>query len=86
VRALARSPQAPEILATPGNVGIARDARLLDAGAGDVEALVSAARDEGADLVVVGPEVPLVAGLVDALYDAGVAAFGPTAAAARRAR
>ncbi|MDX6697837.1 MAG: phosphoribosylamine---glycine ligase [Solirubrobacteraceae bacterium] len=83
VRALRRSPQAPEVLAAPGNAGIAADARLLDVGAEDVEALVRVARDEGVDLVVVGPEAPLVAGAVDALSAEGIAAFGPTAAAAR---
>jgi phosphoribosylamine---glycine ligase len=83
-RALRRSPQSPEVLAAPGNAGIARDAaRLLDVGAEDVDALVAAARDEAVDLVVVGPEAPLVAGLVDALGEAGVAAFGPSAGAAR---
>jgi phosphoribosylamine--glycine ligase len=84
VRALRRSPQSPEVLAAPGNAGIAADAvRLLEAGADDVDALVAAARDEAVDLVVVGPEAPLVAGLVDALGEAGVAAFGPSAGAAR---
>jgi phosphoribosylamine--glycine ligase len=82
VRALARSPQRPELLCAPGNAGIAADARLLEIAADDVEALVGAARDEAVDLVVVGPEAPLVAGLVDALAAAGVSAFGPTRAAA----
>ena len=82
VRALARSGQAPEVLCAPGNAGIAADARCLDIGAEEISELVAAARDEGVGLVVVGPEAPLVAGLVDALEDEGIAAFGPSAAAA----
>jgi phosphoribosylamine--glycine ligase len=79
VRALLRSPQTPEVLAAPGNVGIERDGVecLPD---GD---LVAAARERDVDLVVVGPEAPLVAGLVDELAEAGIAAFGPSKAAAR---
>jgi phosphoribosylamine--glycine ligase len=83
VRALARSPQEPELLCAPGNVGIAADARCLEIGADDIDALVAAARDESVDLVVVGPEAPLVGGLVDRLEEAGTAAFGPSAAAAQ---
>jgi nucleotide-binding universal stress UspA family protein len=66
IRALARSSRAPELLATPGNAGIAGDARLIG-GDGSVGAVVEAANAEGVDLVVVGPEAPLVDGLVDAL-------------------
>jgi phosphoribosylamine--glycine ligase len=83
IRALARSPSRPELLCGPGNAGIAEEAQIVDAGAEDVDALVSAARDQGVDLVVVGPEAPLVAGLVDALEDVGIAAFGPRGAAAQ---
>ncbi|MDQ3850648.1 MAG: phosphoribosylamine--glycine ligase [Actinomycetota bacterium] len=81
VRALARSQRRPELLCAPGNAGIAADAALVDAAADDVPALVKAAA--GCDLVVVGPEVALVAGLVDALAAEGIPAFGPSAAAAR---
>jgi phosphoribosylamine--glycine ligase len=83
VRALARSPQRPELLAAPGNPGIGRDARLLPIGVEDLDGLTRAAREEAVDLVVIGPEVPLVAGLADRLAEAGITAFGPTAAAAR---
>jgi phosphoribosylamine--glycine ligase len=64
-------------------VGIADQARLLDVGADDVAGLVDAAAREQVDLVAVGPEAPLVAGLTDALAEAGVRCFGPGAAAAR---
>ena len=84
VRALARSPQRPELIAAPGNAGIARDGvECVAVAVDDVDAIVALARDRDADLVVVGPEAPLVAGLVDALADARVRAFGPGAAAAR---
>ncbi len=83
IRALARSAHKPELLCAPGNAGIAQEARCLDVGAEDVGALVAAARYERTDLVVVGPEAPLVAGLVDALEAEGIAAFGPSGEAAR---
>ena len=83
VRALARSPQAPELICAPGNAGIAGDARCLEVRAEDTNGLVRAAREEGVDLVVVGPEAPLVAGLVDELEDSGIAAFGPRREPAR---
>ncbi|HEV2075950.1 MAG TPA: phosphoribosylamine--glycine ligase N-terminal domain-containing protein, partial [Thermoleophilaceae bacterium] len=83
VRSLRRSPRAPELLCAPGNAGIARDGvRCLEADTEDVDRIVRVARDERCDLVVVGPEAPLVAGAVDALSEAEVPAFGPTAAAA----
>jgi phosphoribosylamine---glycine ligase len=83
VRALLRSPQRPEVLSAPGNPGIARDAGILDVSVEDVEGMAAAAERERVDLVVVGPEAPLVAGLVDELAGRGVAAFGPVGEVAR---
>jgi phosphoribosylamine---glycine ligase len=84
VRALQRSPQQPEILAAPGNPGIAADARTFpDLAVADVGALAALAEREDADLTVVGPEAPLVAGLVDEIQAHGRPVFGPTRAAAR---
>jgi phosphoribosylamine---glycine ligase len=83
VRAFARSRHSPELLCAPGNAGIAADAECLpEVSADDVEAIVAAAREHGVDLVAVGPEAALVAGVVDALELAGIAAFGPSGAAA----
>ncbi len=84
VRALQRSPQRPEVLCAPGNAGIRADAGVLEgADPQDPAAFARAAAEAGLDLVVIGPEAPLVDGLVDALDAAGVRAFGPRAAAAR---
>src|SRR5262249_5916658 len=83
VRALRRSPRAPVVMCAPGNAGIASDAACFEVGADDVDGLLALASAERADLTVVGPEAPLVAGLVDALEAEGVRAFGPTADAAR---
>jgi phosphoribosylamine--glycine ligase len=84
VRRLLRSPQHPELICAPGNAGIAKDkVECIAVAVDDVDGIVALAREREVDLVVVGPELPLVAGVVDALGEAGIRAFGPTAAAAR---
>jgi len=80
---LTRSPSLGELHAAPGNPGIAALAHCHPVRADDHAALVSLARELRIDLVVVGPEAPLVAGLADELRLRGVAVFGPSAAAAR---
>ncbi len=80
--AIAKSPRCADLFCAPGNAGIATVARCADIGAENVDAVVGFAADNGIDFVVVGPEVPLVAGLVDRLDDAGIRAFGPSARAA----
>jgi phosphoribosylamine---glycine ligase len=84
VRALHRSRARPEVLCAPGNAGIRGEAAPLpDAEPADVEGLARAAAAARVDLVVVGPEAPLVAGAADALAAQGVRCFGPSAEAAR---
>ena len=82
-RALAGSPRIGRLLAAPGNPGIARFAECVDVAAGDVDGLVALADSRQVGLVVVGPEQPLVAGLVDALAARGIVAAGPAQASAR---
>ena len=79
---LSRSPGLTELHCAPGNPGIARHARCHPVRAEDAEGLLALARALSADLVVVGPEAPLVAGVADALRRSGVPTFGPSAAAA----
>ncbi len=81
--ALSRAESVEAVTCAPGNAGIAAVAECRPVEATDPVAVVALAREVAADLVVVGPEAPLVAGVVDALVEAGIAAFGPTAAAAR---
>lgn len=80
---LAQSPSVTRITAVPGNPGIARHARCIDLPASDHAAMTAVCRAEGVDLVVIGPETPLCEGLGDTLRAAGIAVFGPGAAAAR---
>ena len=80
--AIAKSPRCSDLSCAPGNAGIAGLARCVDIGADDVDGVVGFATENGIDFVVVGPEVPLVAGLVDRLEGAGILAFGPNARAA----
>jgi phosphoribosylamine---glycine ligase len=80
---LARSPSLSELHAAPGNPGIAALATCHPVAVDDLESLTALAILLAADLVVIGPEVPLVAGIADAIRAAGVACFGPSAAAAR---
>ena len=80
---IAQSPALTELHAAPGNPGIAALGRCHPLRMDDVEGLLGLCREQAIDLVVVGPEAPLVAGLADSLRRAGVAVFGPGAGAAR---
>ncbi len=82
VKALSASADLGQLIAAPGNPGMAAHARCYNVAADDVKGQVALAREHGVGLVVVGPEGPLVAGLVDALKEAGIPALGPTKAAA----
>ena len=85
VRALSHDPSVDAVIAAPGNPGIAQAALCepLAGGVSDTAAVVELARRYAVDLVVVGPEAPLVAGVADAVRDAGIACLGPSAEAAR---
>ena len=81
--ALAASPLLTKLWVAPGNPGIAALAEVVPIGILDIAALVAFARDNAVDLVLPGPEAPLVAGVTDAMAAAGIACCGPTAAAAQ---
>ncbi len=83
VLALSRDPGVDEVHAAPGNPGMATAATLHDVDPMSGDAVAALAREIGADLVVVGPEAPLVAGVADAVSAAGIACFGPSREAAR---
>ncbi|BBZ02644.1 phosphoribosylamine--glycine ligase [Mycolicibacterium chitae] len=81
--ALKRDPQVSGLSVAPGNAGTARIADQHDVDVSSADAVVALARKVGADLVVIGPEVPLVLGVADAVRAAGIACFGPGKDAAR---
>lgn len=83
VRQLARSPQRPTVFAAPGNPGTATDARNLTLDTADAPAVVRFCQNEGIELVIIGPEEPLIAGLADHLRHGGIPVFGPGAMGAR---
>jgi phosphoribosylamine--glycine ligase len=80
---LAQSTQIGKIYAAPGNPGIAELAQCIDIAVDDIDKLLVFAQGEGIDLTIVGPEAPLMAGIVDRFQETGLKIFGPTAAAAR---
>lgn len=82
VRKIKESKKVDEIFCTPGNGGISYDAKCFDVAATDIEGVVNLAKEIKADLVVVAPDDPIVAGMVDALNEAGFKTFGPRANAA----
>lgn len=82
VKATKRSPRVREVLAAPGNPGIGQEARLCPVSVEDIPGLVKLAQTEKVDLTLVGPEVPLTLGVVDAFQAAGLKIFGPNQAAA----
>ncbi|WP_145305152.1 phosphoribosylamine--glycine ligase [Crateriforma conspicua] len=79
---IGQSPRVETVYVAPGNAGTAIDAVNVPIGATDIPALIDFAKSESIDLTVVGPEAPLVAGIVDQMNDAGLRVFGPSAAAA----
>jgi phosphoribosylamine--glycine ligase len=80
---IAASPLTEKLYCAPGNAGIAREAECVELDAADHKAVIAFAKGKNIDLVVVGPEAPLCAGIVDDLEAAGIKAFGPTKWAAR---
>ena len=81
----AQSPRVDEVLVAPGNAGTARESKVrnVPVASDDIEALVRLAQTENVSLTIVGPEAPLVAGVVDRFNELGLPCFGPTAAAAQ---
>lgn len=81
----AQSPKADKVFVAPGNAGTAREPKLENVAisSDDIPALIRFAKDNGVELTIVGPEAPLVAGIVDAFADAGLRCFGPSKGAAQ---
>ena len=82
IRKLLESPKVERIYCAPGNGGISCDAQCVDINAMDKDSMVTFAKQNGIDFAVVAPDDPLAAGMVDAMEEAGIPAFGPTANAA----
>lgn len=81
--AIRQNPKCDRLFVAPGNVGMGGIARCVDLDIMDAAAVINFCGESAVDLVVIGPEAPLAAGVADALRDAGISAFGPSAAAAR---
>ena len=81
--AIRQNPKCDRLIVAPGNAGIAAIARCAELAIEDGAAVVAFCEEHAIDLVVIGPEAPLAAGVADALRAAGIAAFGPSQAAAR---
>lgn len=82
IKKLKESPKAGKIYCAPGNGGISKDAECVNISVMDKESIIAFAKEKNIDLVFVAPDDPLAAGVVDALNDAGIRAFGPVAKAA----
>lgn len=82
IKKLKESPKAGKIYCAPGNGGISKDAECVNISVMDKENIIAFAKEKNIDLVFVAPDDPLAAGVVDALNDAGIRAFGPVAKAA----
>ena len=86
VRSLKQDPAVTKIFAAPANAGIAKDAQVLNFSTLDIKQAVSAVKEHEIDLVVIGPEVSLAAGMADKFNELNISCFGPTKAAAKMSR
>ena len=83
LQACLQSPLADKVIVTPGNGGMALEAECFDVPVEEIEGIVALAQEQGIGLVIVGPEVPLSLGIVDALAAVGIPAYGPSSAGAQ---